>query len=198
MTRKKLHSKSAYFVAPLYAKNKLGDIYKEVADILESNGFEVHDDVNKVNAEDAKKMSDQEIAKYFTEVEKLIRQCDIFVAELTEPSPSVGYEIGYAIANSKPVLILRDENSQGTLGAPFRANSSKLITILKYNEDNLKHELEKFIRKAEKGIFVKRLPIEFTENQVSYVSKLQDKYKLRSFNASIRFIVDKAIESNEE
>ncbi len=197
MSKKKLHSKNAYFVAPLYAKNKMGDIYQEVAAILSDNGFDVHDDVNKVSIEEARNMSDQEIATYFTQVEKLIRQSDIFVAELTEPSPSVGYEIGYAIANSKPVLILRDENAEGILGAPFRANSSKLITIVKYNEDNLKHEMEKFIRKAERGIFVKRLPIEFTEEQVNFIDKLQKKYNQRSFNSTIRMVIDKAIEDGQ-
>jgi nucleoside 2-deoxyribosyltransferase len=190
---KKLQSKNAYFVAPLFAKSKLGNIYKEVSEILQNNGFEVHDDVNKVSADDAKNMSDQEIAKYFTQVEKLIRQTDIFVAELTEPSPSVGYEIGYAIANSKPILILRDENAEGTLGAPFRANANKLITIVKYNEDNLEHEIGKFLRKAERGIFVKRLPIEFTENQVNFVNDLQSKYSQRSFNSTVRLIIDRAI-----
>lgn len=184
--------KKAYFVAPLFAKDKFNNTFLQIADILKHKGFNVHDDVNKVTSEDAQKMSDQEISKYFTKVETLIRQSDIFVAELTVSSPSVGYEIGYAIANSKPVLILRHEGTQGTLGAPFRANKNK-ITIFNYNDSNLESQIDKFLTKAEKGIFMKRLPIEFTKEQVDYVEDLKNKLNQRSFNSTVRHIIDKAI-----
>lgn len=185
------NTNKAYFVAPLYAKPKLSNIYQKIADLLDKNGYKVHDDVNKVSPEEAKEMSKQTISTYFTKVEKLIRQTDIFVAELTEPSPSVGYEIGYAIANSKPVLILRHKDASGMLGAPFRANSGKLITIANYKDDNsLKKEIEKFLRKAENGIFVRRLPIEFTKTQLDYLEEIKKKENQRSINSTVRLIID--------
>lgn len=190
-------TRSAYFVAPLYAKKKLDSVYQNISKILKLEGYQVHDDVNKVSAQEAREMSENAITRYFTKVEKLIRQSDIFVAELTEPSPSVGYEIGYAIANYKPVLILRDKNMPGNLGAPFRANSGKLITVAKYGDtDSLTNSIKRFLKKAEKGIFVKRLPIEFTKNQVDYVESLKAKYNQRSFNSTVRLIIDSSIEKD--
>src|SRR4051812_6950971 len=124
--------KRAYFVAVLAKKEIYGDYYKKIANVLRSEGFEVDDDVNKISHKEALAFSDTQIAKYFTKIEKLIRNCDIFVAESTAPSPSVGYEVGLAASQGKPVLILRQEGVTHGLGAPFRANKNK-ITVLLYN-----------------------------------------------------------------
>ena len=188
--------KSAYFVAPLYAKPRLSNIYKKISDVLAKNNYNVFDDVNKVSPDEAKQMSKETISRYFRKVEMLIRQCDVFIAELTEPSPSVGYEIGYAVANSKPILILRNEDATGTLGAPFRANAGKQIKISEYKDiRSLQLEIEKFLRKSEKDIFIKRLPIEFTKAQVEYLEKVKKQENQRSINSTVRFLIDNARES---
>jgi hypothetical protein len=38
-----------------------------------------------------------------------IQQCDVLVAEVSVPSHGVGYEVGYALAQGKPVLCLCKE-----------------------------------------------------------------------------------------
>jgi nucleoside 2-deoxyribosyltransferase len=189
-------NKSAYFVAPLFAKKNLDSEFQLIAKTLKEEGYNVYDDVNKASADKAIQMSQTEITKYFTNVEKTIRNSDIFVAELTESSPSIGYEVGFAVANSKPVLILRKDGAHGVLGAPFRANEKRLITILSYDKENLKKQIHKFLKKAEKGIFVKRLPIEFTQSQIEYIEKIQKILNKKSFNATVRKIIDASEESN--
>jgi hypothetical protein len=181
--------RTAYFVSALASRSKFLPIFQKIADHLREKGFEVWDDVNKVTLEQARSFTDNEIKKYFTEVEKRIRNCDIFVAEISHNSLSVGYEIGYAIARSKPALILKTEElrSEG-LGAPIRGNASKLINVHYYDEQNLTKEIDKFLRKAEKGIFVKRLPIEFTQEQVDHVQRMQLETG-KSFNAVVRDII---------
>ncbi|MEK6828108.1 MAG: ATPase, T2SS/T4P/T4SS family, partial [Nanoarchaeota archaeon] len=73
------------------------------------------------------------------------------------------------------------------------ANPSKLVTLVEYTEKNLKAKLEQFMKKAKKGIFVKRLPIEFTHNQVEYVEYRQrSDGKKKSFNATVREIIEDA------
>jgi nucleoside 2-deoxyribosyltransferase len=188
----KKDSKRAYFVAVLAERDKYGHYYKKIAQVLRSKGYHVDDDVNKVTYKEALAYSDQKISKYFTKVEKLIRNCDIFIAESTAPSPSVGYEVGLAASQGKPVLILRHESVDHGLGAPFRANKNKII-VLHYNENNLEKQVNKFLKKAEKGIFVKRLPIEFTQEQADFVEELKKKYNQRSFNSTVRMIIDNAI-----
>jgi nucleoside 2-deoxyribosyltransferase len=38
-----------------------------------------------------------------------IRECDVLIAEVSMPSHGVGYEIGFALGNGKPVLALYQE-----------------------------------------------------------------------------------------
>jgi len=38
-----------------------------------------------------------------------IRECDVLIAEVGVPSHGVGYEIGYALSEGKPVLCLAEE-----------------------------------------------------------------------------------------
>ncbi len=189
------HKKRIYFVAVLAKKEIYGEYYKRIVKILEDYGYTVDDDVNHISHKEALAFSESKIGRYFTKVQKLIRNCDIFVAESTAPSPSVGFEVGLAVSYSKPVLILRQDTVEFSLGAPFRAHKNK-ITVLHYNDKNLKQQIRKFLKKAERGIFIKRLPIEFTQRQLDYIENLKSKYNQRSFNSTVRLIIDKSIEDN--
>jgi nucleoside 2-deoxyribosyltransferase len=187
--------KKAYFVGVLAQKHIYGEYYKKIAAFVRKLGYEVYDDVNHIEHKEALSFTDEKISKYFTKVESLIRNCDIFIAESTAPSPSIGYEVGLAASFGKPVLILRKDTVDTILGAPFRANKNKIM-ILHYNDSNLESQIKKFLKKAERGIFVKRLPIEFTQEQIDFVEDFKKKYNQRSFNSTVRMIIDKAIEQD--
>ena len=186
-----------YFVASMVGKEKFHEQYKKIAGDFRELGCEVIDDINKVKPEEAWERTPAQTKKYFAEVIKKIKSSDIMVAEDSHPSSAVGYEIGYAVGNNKPTLILRHESISG-LGAPFKGNPSKLLTAVKYNDMTLKKKLIQFLRKAEKGVFVKRLPIEFTDLQVKYVEYRQRRDgKKKSFNATVREIIDAASDADE-
>ena len=188
---------SVYFVASLMGKEEFGKQYQLIADAFRDLGYEVWDDVNKISFDEAKAFTKEEITKYFSQVQKKIKQADIFVAEESQHSSAIGYEIGFAVGNNKPALVLRLDHLSPP-GAPFRGNPSKLLNYVRYNEKNLKRKIEQFIRKAEKGLFVKRLPIEFTQNQVEYVEYRQiSGDKKTSFNAAVRALIDE-VESKDE
>lgn len=192
------HPKTAYFVAPVVAKNKYGDNYRNISESIKKNGYKVYDDVNNISLQEIKSISDNEISKYMTLVEKRIRNCDIFVAEISYPSISIGYEIGYAVAKSKPILLLRVRDLENeSLGAPLRGNGSKLMNIFHYESSDLDKQIKKFLRKVEKGIFVKRLPIEFTSDQVNYVQNLQLESG-KSFNSTVREIIQNRLEGHSD
>jgi hypothetical protein len=193
MINDKFSKRKVYFVSSLAAKSKYADVFKEIANIFRELDFVVWDDVNKVNHEEAKNFDSKQIKDYYLSVQKRIKEADIFVAELSQPSSAVGYEIGYAVANDKPVLILRSDKLKTTPGAPLRGNPSRLLTIFKYNKYNLRERIESFLKKAERGIFVKRLPIEFTQDQVDHIQMRQKKDKKTSFNATVRSIIEEDI-----
>lgn len=186
-------NKKVYFVASLAGKEQYGEFFKEIALFLRSLGYTVWDDVNTVNVDEAHAFDKKRITDYYVSVQKRIKEADIFIAELSHPSSAVGYEIGFAVANDKPVLVLRSDKLKTVPGAPLRGNPSKLLTIYKYNKYNLHERIESFLKKAEKGIFVKRIPIEFTQEQVDYIQEKQRVNKKSSFNATVRSLINDAI-----
>jgi len=186
--------RKVYFVASLAAKDEYAWAFKEIAQVFRNKGYIVWDDVNKVTAEEAQKYNDKEIREYYQTVQKRIKEADIFVAELSKPSSSVGYEIGYAVANDKPSLVLRSDKLKTEPGAPLRGNPSRHLNIFKYNKYNLTERIESFLKKAERGIFVKRVPVEFTQNQLEHIQKRQKLEKKPSFNSTVRLIIEKDID----
>lgn len=188
-------NREIYFVASLVAKDEFDWAFKEIAKIFRKKGYLVWDDVNNVTADEARGYDDKKIKEYYQSVQKRIKQADIFVAELSKPSSAVGYEIGFAIGNDKPTLILRSDTIKTQLGAPLRGNPSKLLTIFKYNKYNLEEVIESFLKKAERGIFAKRMPIEFTQEQIDHIQKRQRDDKKTSFNATVRMIIDEDIDN---
>ncbi|MBN1916180.1 nucleoside 2-deoxyribosyltransferase [Candidatus Dojkabacteria bacterium] len=196
--KKESGKRKAYFVAPLFAKEKYSQAYKSIADILRKNNYSVWDDVNKISADDARAMSEQEIRSYFNEVEKRIKRADVFVAELSETSASIGYEVGLAVAYLKPILILRLDKLRNDLGAPFRAANKTKMYVLRYNQKTLEAQIERFLRKAQKGIFVKKLLLRFTQEQVDYFNYLQKQARRRPLTTIIREIVDRVIRGDKE
>jgi nucleoside 2-deoxyribosyltransferase len=193
----KPRKRKVYFVASLVAKEEFGETFKQIARIFRDLGYAVSDDVNKVTANEARDYTDKEIREYYKSVQKRIKESDIFVAELSKPSSAVGYEIGFAVANDKPSLILRSDKLTSEPGAPLRGNPSKHLNIFKYNKYNLRERIESFLKKAERGIFIKRVPIEFTQDQLDHIQYRQKREKRPSFNATVRLIIDEDIESNQ-
>jgi nucleoside 2-deoxyribosyltransferase len=80
---------------------------------------------------------------------KKIKNSDIAVFESTYPAEGIGYEIGFAIAQRKPVLILVDRTYKRYLAEMIEGIPSTLKQLTYYKEKNeLKGILDKFITKA--------------------------------------------------
>ena len=182
---------NVYFVAAFGGKEKYGESYQAIAETFRDLGYEVWDAINNIDAEEAKSYTKAQITEYFKDIQRKIRKADLFVAEESVHSSAVGYEIGYAMGLNKPCLVLR-RDTLSLSGAPLRGNPSKLLSYVRYGDKDLKKKIMQFEKKASKGIFVKRLPIEFTQNQVDYVQYRQTSGdRKKSFNSAIREIVDK-------
>ncbi len=74
-----------------------------------------------------------------------IEESDVLIAEVSEPSLGVGYEIAYAEKQGKPVLCLYQENSDKKLSAMLGGN--KRIKIITYKDiDSLQSLIAKFLK----------------------------------------------------
>jgi len=189
---------TAYFIASLQGKDKWGKNYNKIYEILKSQDLEVSYPIKDVSKDEILNLSDDEFKDYLVKNQKSIKESDVFVAEVTPSSSNVGYEVGFAVAHAKPVLLLRHESADVHTAPTFRGNPSKLLTLSYYNEENLEQKIRSFLKKAKKGIFVKRLPIEFTQDQVEYVQYRQGIGTRQSFNATIRQVVDEAALNDED
>lgn len=74
-------------------------------------------------------------AEIFQRDTKWIREADVVIAEVTNPSLGVGYELAYAEALKKPVLALFDASSHKKLSAMVAGNPAFIFAIYTNGED---------------------------------------------------------------
>ncbi|XP_041866209.1 2'-deoxynucleoside 5'-phosphate N-hydrolase 1-like [Melanotaenia boesemani] len=74
-----------------------------------------------------------------------LRQSDVVVAEVTQPSLGVGYELGRAVDMKKKILCLFRPSSGRTLSAMIRgAADGEQFVVTDYTEDEVEKVLEDF------------------------------------------------------
>ncbi len=198
MSEKEHTRKTVLFAAPISGREKYGEYYKQIIDIFNALGCIVLNSYEDLTKNTLSTLTKEDLKKYYLEYEQQLKDADFFVAECSVSSATIGYEIRSAISYNKPTLVLRHE-SEATAGPPLAGNPIKLVTSVTYNQKNLKNRVTQFIKKAEKGIFVKRLPIEFTQSQVEYVEYRQRSGGIKkSFNATVRDIIEYSREHDAE
>ncbi|KAG7233241.1 hypothetical protein INR49_007320 [Caranx melampygus] len=121
-------------------------LYRRLVDKLQSYGTVLTEHVssNKLSekGEDASAAGDKFI--HDRDVDWL-RQSDVVVAEVTQPSLGVGYELGRAVDMKKKTLCLFRASSGRVLSAMIRgASDGELFVVRDYSEDELEQVLEDF------------------------------------------------------
>ncbi|KAG7266218.1 hypothetical protein CRUP_026940 [Coryphaenoides rupestris] len=77
--------------------------------------------------------------------------CDVIVAEVTQPSLGVGYELGRAVAMEKRVFCLFRPSSERSLSAMIRgAHDGDLVQVRDYAEEEVDAILEDYFAKLNK------------------------------------------------
>lgn len=91
--------------------------------------------------------------------EKALKECDVFIADMTDSSAGLGFEVALAMVDKKPVLILRNKNDNRAMN-PILDTPSKTTTYREYEtiEDITKH-IDKFLDHAKDQIDTKFLMI---------------------------------------
>ncbi|XP_029927162.1 5-hydroxymethyl-dUMP N-hydrolase [Myripristis murdjan] len=75
---------------------------------------------------------------------------DVVVAEVTQPSLGVGYELGRAVAMKKRILCLFRPSSGRTLSAMIRGAQDELFLVRDYEEDEAENVLEEFFKNLQR------------------------------------------------
>ncbi|XP_069395177.1 5-hydroxymethyl-dUMP N-hydrolase [Paralichthys olivaceus] len=74
-----------------------------------------------------------------------LRQCDVVVAEVTQPSLGVGYELGRVVDMKKKTLCLFRPSTGRVLSAMIRgADNGEWFVVRDYSEDEVENRLAEF------------------------------------------------------
>ncbi len=137
-----------YFTASLRGKSEFGDNYTKIVGHLEKEGDKI---VSKhVFENDFAQVAAQDKPEAINSYQKLIRgikKADVFVAEVSTQSLSVGYEITEAIKLNKPVIVLYmgDRRPSMLFGSGYEK-----LQMVQYDEKNYKALIDKAVNEAKK------------------------------------------------
>jgi nucleoside 2-deoxyribosyltransferase len=129
-----------YFACSITGGREFESVYQEFTDTLLSDGHEVPTahlaGSNVMSLErviDPREVYERDVI--------WIRACDALIAEVSVPSHGVGYEIGFALGQGKPVLCLAQAgrtvskmitgNSHPSLAVNFYQNTAEGIAIIR-------------------------------------------------------------------
>lgn len=91
-----------YFAGSMSGGHADNDIYHAIIKLLQNYGDVLTEHLDRIeDGMDDQEMTDEEL---YTQDSGWIKEVDVIVAEITQPSLGVGYAIGMAEALGKPVL----------------------------------------------------------------------------------------------
>ncbi|KAG7334277.1 hypothetical protein KOW79_002684 [Hemibagrus wyckioides] len=141
-----------YFCGSIRGGRQDVKIYQKIVKKLQTYGQVLsHDDISE-KGEGAMPGGDEAI--YDRDMEWLV-QCDVVVAEVTQPSFGVGYEIGQAMVMKKRILCLFRPSSGKVLSAMIQHAEGKLgrtlFQVRDYEEEDVEGILENYFGELTKN-----------------------------------------------
>lgn len=92
---------------------------------------------------------------YSSRIDKLIRESDIIVAEISNADLKIGMEISKAIGERKVVIALHKDKSTNSSIDALTTNNSKNLLVRKYSAENLEKQLLNSIEEAKSKLDTK-------------------------------------------
>lgn len=145
-----------YFSATITDDARYKKSYKQILSVLKGSGHDVFEygsdqlDTSKIISQ-----SDEDILKIHKELDKYLKQADVYIADISLPSVAIGYEISQAIAFKKPVLALINEQSEFQPLATIKGNNSRFLRLESYNEKTLPKVLKDFMKDSKQKLDTK-------------------------------------------
>lgn len=136
-----------YFAGSIRGGRNDAAVYRKLIEYLKNYGQVLTEHIGEKNIRETEKGkgTDQEI--HTRDMEWLL-ESDAIIAEVSNPSLGVGYEIGRAVEHNKPVLCLWRNNSDYKLSAMI-AGSPKLNYSHYENISEAKKIINKYLRNFE-------------------------------------------------
>lgn len=133
-----------YFAGSIRSGRQDRDWYRQIIELLKNYGRVLTEHIGdpKITGQGEHWLDDQVIFK--RDIEWLL-EADVLVADITQPSTGVGYEIARAEQATKKVLCLFRKNSKTSLSGMINGNK-KITTKLYSNMEDVKTILEQFFQ----------------------------------------------------
>ncbi|WP_321329438.1 nucleoside 2-deoxyribosyltransferase [uncultured Ilyobacter sp.] len=122
--------KKIYFAGSIRGGRENMEIYAELIEFLSNYGTVLTEHVGYKDLEETFESEKSDFAIYDQDIAWL-RECDLVVAEVSQPSIGVGYEIGIAESLGKKILCLYNEEAPKRLSAMLAGNEK--ISTCFYN-----------------------------------------------------------------
>ncbi|XP_026209395.1 2'-deoxynucleoside 5'-phosphate N-hydrolase 1 isoform X1 [Anabas testudineus] len=135
-----------YFCGSIRGGRDDVNIYRRLVEKLQSYGTVLTEHVSSSELTDRGENASAAGDKFIHDRDvDWLRQSDVVVAEVTQPSLGVGYELGRAVDMNKKILCLFRPSSGRTLSAMIRgADDGQLFVVRDYTEDEAENILEDF------------------------------------------------------
>jgi hypothetical protein len=142
-----------YFACSISGGRESAHLYQNIVDAIKSNGVELLSELfadqsieaNKVLSV-SKNMTKQDVWEWDL---NWVKEADVIIAEVTQPSLGVGYEIAKAEEWKKPILTLFYEPSGKRLSSMIEGSTDN-TTVYYSDADEAKDAVIKFLRNIAK------------------------------------------------
>jgi hypothetical protein len=111
---------------------------------------------------------------------KDIIDCDVFICEITENTPSLFFLIFEALDRKKPVLALYKEETN--INEDWLNQKYDIFYLEGYNKENLEGIIKNFLSTVQKKLLTSRFTIRLNEELCNYTDYLKTKYGCSSRN----------------
>ncbi|XP_064600858.1 5-hydroxymethyl-dUMP N-hydrolase-like [Liolophura sinensis] len=135
-----------YFCGSIRGGRQDAELYQRLIEKLKAYGDVLTEHVGNPNVDDdEEKLTDREI---YERDMKWLDQCDVVVAEVTQPSLGVGIELGKALSLGKKILCLFRPSSDKRLSALVSgAHDDEKFIVKDYKEKEVDDILKDFLGK---------------------------------------------------
>lgn len=127
----------------------------------------------------------------FDSVSKQIIEADVFIGEMSRASQTLGFQLSFALSNSKPCLYLYNKSTKGKPGAYLNELPNRLLKIKSYDNRSLEYVIDNFLEFAEDQFASSRTSFMSTKNIDRYITTRANQLGV-SKGEVIRQILDRA------
>lgn len=136
-----------YFCGSIHGGREDAELYSDIIKDLKSNYGQVLTEF--VGHKDAGKLEQKEDPRVLhAKTLQFLQECDVLVAEVTQPSLGVGYEIGRAVTLGKKILCLFRPDSGKNLSCMIKGldtlEDDHQVTVKYYTDKQYRPVLEEF------------------------------------------------------